>query len=723
MKKLYPFILCFILMACNDEQYLVTDNVVGQTLRFAASVIEQPEKPGAVVDTDDPNVTKDFKAGDSFGLFIIDGGGNLVTEIEGHNARNIKVTTPDGTAWNVNSDISEVVHKLGYSYVAYYPYTNSEGFNNCPDKDKINDLLTAPAEDQSEQPATDWMITEPSKPEINAVTTLKFKHKYAKIDIYNSFTQEHTNDWASLYKFTKTVDDNNVEHYRYILNVVTPHKMSVSGKYSIGDKLTGIKQFTYNRDDVAIENGRHSIVYTYGMDERCAIDLGFPSGVKWSPINLGTEKSTYLDEPAIAAAGKLLGKRLAWGELYEKDIYTSATYIDYPDQNGKVLLPEDISETVYDPVKQYWGGHWMLPNVADLQEFVNNTEVVKTETVYSEDLGKDINKITFRSKCNGKEITFLSNGYAYNSTVSANQYLYYMSAIRSNAYYCNSLVNSSGSIKVDNTYINRYWGYSIRPVLKEYDKYTNDEKKALVTSRIDDLAVDLGIRKTVKEIVDGVEQDVTYKVLWSPFNYGAETKVELNSINGVPVDEDAFVNNDCFKSPGMRLAWGDVEERAKFSTADYKNSAIAAKYNYNNTTTTDLDTRDLKYKDDIIQLNWPTGWYMPTARDLQLLINNTTVSTTTIDGHRWIILTGKGDYSGVSIQIPAAGFIDDAVNESWPRNAGTAYLQSATIGLSASKPTIYALYIGTSSGNLITTAGRPTGLNVRPVKYVKVSGE
>ena len=43
MKKLYPFILCFILMACNDEQYLVTDNVVGQTLRCAASVIEQPE--------------------------------------------------------------------------------------------------------------------------------------------------------------------------------------------------------------------------------------------------------------------------------------------------------------------------------------------------------------------------------------------------------------------------------------------------------------------------------------------------------------------------------------------------------------------------------------------------------------------------------------------------------------------------------------------------------
>ena len=35
----------------------------------------------------------------------------------------------EGKAWNLESDIKEVVHKLGYKYVAYYPY--SEAFNNC----------------------------------------------------------------------------------------------------------------------------------------------------------------------------------------------------------------------------------------------------------------------------------------------------------------------------------------------------------------------------------------------------------------------------------------------------------------------------------------------------------------------------------------------------------------------------------------------------------------
>ena len=51
--------------------------------------------------------------------------------------------------------------------------------------------LTAPAIDQSSQPATDWMFTEPTSPQANAVTTLQFRLRYAKIEIYNSFTQDH----------------------------------------------------------------------------------------------------------------------------------------------------------------------------------------------------------------------------------------------------------------------------------------------------------------------------------------------------------------------------------------------------------------------------------------------------------------------------------------------------------------------------------------------------
>ena len=714
MKKLIYIISCILLTACNDDVCTTNGTDAGAAMRFEAIVIDQPESRGKVLDVSDNNVTRDFKPGDSFGLFIIDGSDNFVTEIDGKSALNIKLTTPDGKAWNLNSDIKEVVHKLGYKYVAYYPY--SESFNNCTSIDAIKALLTPPAIDQSTQEATDWMYTEKTLPQTNAVTTLKFLHRYAKIDIYNSFTQEHNNKkWANKYKFTKTIDDNNVEHYRYILDATAPMSLPISGTYSIGNELTGMKQFSYNCNDIAIKNGRHAIVYTYRMDERCAIDLGLPSGVRWSPINLGTETSTYMDEAAIASLGNVLGKRLAWGELFEKDSYSYASYINDPYiEKGSSILPADIAETVYDPARQYWGGHWTLPSSADIQEFIDNTEIVSTETVASSELGKDICKITFRSKRNGKEITLLTNGYATNANVTQNLYFYYMTSSRAGYAYC-GIFNNNPSPKVTTTY--RYVGLNVRPVLKERYIYTYDNKKDIIVRHINDLAVDLGITKTVTE--NG--EKVTYKLLWSPFNYGVEKKTDLQTYNNAPINEDIFLKN-CNNQPGMRLAWGDTEEREYFNTNEYKNSEIAKKYAWNRTTNTDLDKdmRDLKPEDDIVQRNWPKDWYIPTAQDYQLLADSTIVTTEKINEKTWLRLTSKNN--GNSILIPATYYIDDAKNEEkWSSDA---YLQSSTIGYSTttpSKPICYALKLSGTTASLHPNAGRPTGLMVRPVRYVRVN--
>ena len=714
MKKLIYIISCILLTACNDDVCTTNGTDAGAAMRFEAIVIDQPEGRGMVLNVNDNDITRDFKPGDSFGLFIIDSSGNFVTQIDGKNAHNIKLTTPDGKAWNLNSDIKEVVHKLGYKYVAYYPY--SESFNNCTSIDAIKALLTPPAIDQSTQEATDWMYTDETSPQTNAVTTLKFYHRYAKIEIYNSFTQEHNNKkWANKYKFTKTVDNNNVERYRYILDAAEPQTLSISGTYSIGNELTGMKQFSYNCNDIAIKNGRHAIVYTYRMDERCAIDLGLPSGVRWSPINLGTETSTYMDEAAIASLGNVLGKRLAWGELFEKDTYNYASYINDPyNESGSSLLPADIAETVYDPARQYWGGHWTLPSSADIQEFIDNTEIVSTENVASSELGKDICKITFRSKRNGKEITMLTNGYANNASVTQNTYFYYMTSSRAGYAYC-GIFNNNPSPKVTTTY--RYVGLSVRPVLKERYVYTYADKKDIVVRHIDDLAVDLGITKTVTE--NG--EEVTYKLLWSPFNYGVEKKTDLQTYNNAPINDNIFIAN-CTIQPGMRLAWGDTEEREYFNTNEYKNSEIAKKYAWNRTTNTDLDKdmRDLKPEDDIVQINWPNGWYIPTALDYQLLADSTIVTTEKINEKTWFRLTSKNN--GNSILIPATYYIDDAKNEEkWSSDA---YLQSSTIGYSTStpsKPICYALKLSGTTASLANNAGRPTGLMVRPVRYVRVN--
>ena len=715
MKKLIYVIIGIILTACSDDIYTSSESSAeGYAMRFEVTVIDQPQTRGEVIDVMDNEITRDFKKGDSFGLFIIDGEDNFVTLIDGKNAKNLKLTTPDGKAWNLESDIKEVVHKLGYKYVAYYPY--SADFDNCASTADIQNLLTAPADDQSAQAATDWMYTEPTDPQSNAVTTLVFKHKYAKIDIYHSFTQDHQGEWTSMYKYTKIVDDNKVEHYRYILNSPSLQTLSINGKYTIGDKYTGIKEYSYNCPDIKVENGRHAIIYTYRMDERCAIDLGLPSGVKWSPINLGVESSncmadTYMDESEIAAVINKFGKRLAWGELFEKDSYSFGSYID----GEWGIMPSDITGTVYDAAKQLWGGHWSMPSAADINELIANTEEVSRETIHSDEIDRDINKITLRSKINGKEITFLTNGYMNGTTLGNPAYLYYMSASRtSSAGYYTSLYSPT---QTSNIY--RPYGCCIRPVLKELKIYPYADKKDIIISHIDDLAVDLGITKTVTE--DG--EQVTYKLLWSPFNYGVESKVNLQTYNHAPINEDYYISL-CTKNLGMRLAWGDTEEPDRFSTKGYADGPLTEKYNYDNTSDTDKDTRDLMEEDDIVQNNWPAGWCIPTAKDFELLCQNITVTNESIDGHTWFRLTSKSN--GNSILIPGTGYIDDNANtEKWTSDT---YLQSSTIGTSSSsvsgttnrKRTIYALNISGKTAKVVSTAGRPTGLMIRPVKYVRI---
>ena len=715
MKKLIYIIIGIILTACSDDIYTSSESSAeGHAMRFEVTVIDQPQTRGEVIDVTDNEITRDFKKGDSFGLFIIDGSGAFVTQIDGKNAKNLKLTTPDGKAWNLESDIKEVVHKLGYKYVAYYPY--SAAFNNCASTDDIQSLLTAPADDQSMQAATDWMYTEPTDPQTNAVTTLVFKHKYAKIDIYHSFTQDHQGEWTSAYKYTKTVDENKVEHYRYILNSPSLQTLSINGKYTIGDKYTGIKEYSYNCPDIKVENGRHAIVYTYRMDERCAIDLGLPSGVKWSPINLGVESSncmadTYMSDSEIAAAINKLGKRLAWGELFEKDSYTLGTYID----GSWNIMPSDITETVYDAAKQLWGGHWSMPSAADINELIANTEEVSRETIHSDEIDRDISKITLRSKINGKEITFLTNGFMNGSSIVNPAYLYYMSASRTS--YAGNYTSLYSPTETNSIY--RPYGCCIRPVLKELYFYPDDKKKDIIVRHIDALAVDLGITKTVTE--NG--EQVTYKVLWSPFNYGVESKVDLKTYNGAPINEDYYISL-CTKNLGMRLPWGYLEEPDRFSTKGYADGPLTAKYNYDNTYDTDKDTRDLKAEDDIVRVNWPAGWCIPTANDFELLCQNITVTNESIDGHTWFRLTSISN--GNSILIPGTGYIDDNANtERWTADT---YLQSSTIGTSSQsvsgttnrKRTIYALNISGTTAKVVSTAGRPTGLMIRPVKYVRV---
>lgn len=125
-------------------------------------------------------------------------------------------------------------------------------------------------------------------------------------------------------------------------------------------------------------------------------------------------------------------------------------------------------------------------------------------------------------------------------------------------------------------------------------------------------------------------------------------------------------------------------------------------------------------EDDIVQLNWPSGWCIPTAYDFELLLANVDITKVSVDGRSWFQLTGKNAYADKSILIPATSYRDNTKDniEYWGSDA---YLQSCTIGPSGTEPKQYALNINSNGkGQVVGTAGRATGFMVRPVKYVRV---
>lgn len=91
-----------------------------------------------------------------------------------------------------------------------------------------------------------------------------------------------------------------------------------------------------------------------------AIDLGLPSGTKWSCCNLG------------AKTPQDFGGYYAWGEVLPKKEFNWATYVHYSyDDRGHVNftdIGDNIAGTKYDAARETWGGHWCMPTLQQVEE-------------------------------------------------------------------------------------------------------------------------------------------------------------------------------------------------------------------------------------------------------------------------------------------------------------------------------------------------------------------
>ena len=179
------------------------------------------------------------------------------------------------------------------------------------------------------------------------------------------------------------------------------------------------------------------------------VDLGLPSGTKWSCCNVGANTPVEY------------GGYYAWGETEEKNEYEWNNY-KYLNKSKKcIFIGKDIAGTKYDAAHIQWGDSWQMPSKEQYMELSDNCSfewIVKDWVVGMLIVGKNGNSIFLPAAGSFAEGSFDGEsfaGYYWTSTNSANGVDYAVPFQFSKIMIGNGVIDS---------YFRRIHGYNIRPI-------------------------------------------------------------------------------------------------------------------------------------------------------------------------------------------------------------------------------------------------------------------
>ena len=327
------------------------------------------------------------------------------------------------------------------------------------------------------------------------------------------------------------------------------------------------------------------------------VDLGLPSGTKWSPYNIGATKPQEV------------GSYFAWGETSSKSSYDWSTYRYADGAEGTCHdIGDDISGTEYDVAAKRWGQSWSMPTVDQVHELIMNSTLRWTTEggVYG---------VEITSRINGKSIFMPASGTRFETDIyEANRCFSWTGTLKEGN---NNLANQLSffySDEIENTYASyggrdRCDGLPVRPVS------VNSE---VATPEI----VDLGL-----------------SVKWASFNLGATKPEEY----------------------GYYYAWGETAPKKEYSWMTYKWSrgdndqltkyCYDSAYGYGGFTD---NISDLEKEDDAAYVALGDKWRMPTWSELNELRTKCTWTWKSKGGVNGCEITGP---SGRTIFLPAAGMM------------------------------------------------------------------
>ena len=176
------------------------------------------------------------------------------------------------------------------------------------------------------------------------------------------------------------------------------------------------------------------------------VDLGLPSGLLWSTVNLGGNKETDF------------GLYFSYGNVDGHEVGSySFTSENYSQTSGYNLLGDIPTNSTYDAAVAMLGDGWRIPTMADFGELIRNC----TKEWTSDYQGSGIAGAVFTSNLNGNKIFFAGSGYS-NGTIREGATAYLReSTYNGNGY--TARINADNS-DCDFSYANNFTGIPIRPV-------------------------------------------------------------------------------------------------------------------------------------------------------------------------------------------------------------------------------------------------------------------